>query len=44
MATSATFLLVANTGLIVGSNASGDRRPAYFDALPDHATRSARSA
>jgi hypothetical protein len=37
--TSATFLVDANSGLIVGLSASGDRWPAYFDALPNHATR-----
>jgi hypothetical protein len=36
---SATYLVDANTGMVIGMTAAGDRWPASFDALPSHATQ-----
>ena len=37
--TSASYLVDANTGSIIGVTAGGERWPAYFDALPNHGTQ-----
>jgi hypothetical protein len=36
---SATYLVDANTGSVIGVNAGGDPWPTYFDALPNHGTQ-----
>jgi hypothetical protein len=37
--TSASFLVDANNGSIIGVTAREERWPAYFDGLPNHGTQ-----